>query len=573
LPEQQLSTYINILKHYFNNNILKQSHNNGKNITAFIYFDEHNNTIENFKNYVLYENNDINNPRVGHFLQKLNFESIKSQELNFSSQTSDFLDSILKIGLVGICNNDLSVLSSKIENGCLGIKEIVNIIKQSTWTERKETRRTIEHFEKVVFTNEESELVKMAKRAKQNYEDKLLEIIPSKNNLPYSLSKYCIADSMYSGTNTEYGLYTQKVINLFLYEHIEIPEGFLTLLKEAYDFNLRSKMEEKDTKLSFYEFKSFIQSNGDLLRKHKETFNTSNSVIENLAKLTTLLLDNNKPINVAKFSEYLAIQDKHFIRTYTDKLSVYAGAPLIETIYNHYFAGSIDKSTAKTAIIQQIETKKQQITSLRISIGQITDELKEIFRRDEPPFEYSTKLGDFSTKILIGIEKLLNDDNSISVLIVCREMLGYADTIISAATDFNRQINQIKNVLQSKFNTINSVQEKVDNIYSDTLYKNVLSNVKKIDKPNYWGKIMLSTIKAIQQYDFIFKNREDYAPNNKKRLETADLDAFIQQANAKFEEKKTSINDIQQKINTAVEEVDELLKLENELKELLKTEE
>lgn len=571
LPDSQLTDYINIIKRHFTNHVLKENHDNGKNISTFIYFDEHNETVNKFKDFVLFENSDVNTPLAGHSLQKLNFESIKSQTLNFPSQTTDFLDSILKIGIVGICNNELNSLISKIENGCLEIKEIVNIIKQPTWTERKETRRTIEHFEKVVFTNEESELVKMIKRAKQNYDDKLLEIIPQKPNLSRSLMKYCINDELFVGGNTEYGSFTKKVINLFLFEHSEIPNGLLDLLKEASDFNLRSKVEEQDSKLSFWEFKSFIQTNGELLRKHKETFNREDSVIQNLTIFTHLLLNGNRPQSITNYCKYLSYTDSHFIRTYTSQLSIYRGAPFFETIYNHNFSDSIDKTATKNLLKQQIVAKKQQITDLRTTIGQFTDELKEMLKRDEAPFEYSTKLGDFSAKILIGIEKLLDADNSVSILIVCSEILSYVDSIINAAKDFNGQLSKLESTLQLKFKAINNIQEKTDNIYLDSLFENILVKVKKIEKPNYWAKIMLPTIKAVSQYNSIFKNREDYAPNNKRRLETTELEGFIQQVNSKFEEKKKSIDETQQNINSAVEEVKEVIELEKELKELLKT--
>jgi hypothetical protein len=572
LPTAQLTDYINVLKRHFTNNVLKHNHDNGKNISTFIYFDEHNDTIDNFKDFVLYEHNDINTPRAGHSLNKLNFESIKSQALNFPSQTSDFLDSTLKIGLVGIRNNELSILISKIENGCLEIKEIVNVIKQPTWTERKETRRTIEHFEKVVFTNEESELVKMTKRAKQNYDDKLLEVIPQKSTLSRSLMKYCINEDLYSGTDVEYGSFTKKVINLFLYEHNEIPNGLLDLLKEANDFKIGAKTEEQNSKLNFWEFKSFIQSHGSILNKHKENFNTEDSVIQSLSDLSKILLENNKPQTITEYCKYLAYSE-HFIRTYTNQISVYASVPLIETIYNHNFSVLIDKSIKKNEIIQQLAQRKQQITNLRTTIGQSTDELKEILKRDEAPFEYSTKLGDFSAKILIGIEKLLETDDSISILIVCTEILGYADYIVNAANEFNTQISKLKNTLQTKYNIINGIQEKTESLYSDSLNANVLVKVKKIEKPNYWGKILLPTIKAIEKYNSIFKNREDYSPKNKRKFEPSEIDTFIQQVNTKFEEKKKSIDETQQTIDSAVEEIKELLVLENELKELLKTKE
>lgn len=576
LPEDRLSDYISILKKYCNDTLFNANHTNGKNVSTFIYFTEHNQLIENFKNFVLFRNGDTNTPRAGFTLQKLNFEFIKSQVLNFPSQTSDFLDSILKIGIVGLQNSDLNgELQCKIDNGTLEIKEIVSVIKQPTWTERKETRRTIEHFEKVVFTNEESELVKMTKKARKNYDDKLLEIIPQKPKLSQVLDKYIISNALFSGS-TEYGLFTKKIINLFLYEHTELPNELLNVLKEAYDSGLKPNKEEKDAKLSFLEFKTFIQNHGNELKSHKEKFNVEDSVLQSISQLSDILLEGNKSANITKFCEFLNGYEKPFTESYEREINslYYSGKhPIFETIYNNNFASSIDRTNAKTVLISQISQKKQSISNLRTTLAPVIDELKEVLKLDDTPFDYSTKLGDFSSKILIALERLLEIDNTISILILCNEILSHTDKLIEGATLFSQQLTRLKNTLQSKFSQINSVQEKTNAVFADKFHNNVLVNIKKIKKQDYWSTIMLSTIKAISQYSNIFKNKEDYSPSKKRWIDKEDIDGFIQQLDSRYTEKKANIDETQRNIESAVEEIKEVLELENELKELLKTEE
>jgi len=516
LPASQLTDYINLLKQYFTNFILKESHGNGKNVSTFIYFDEHNDIVNQFQNFVLYENSDINLPRAGHSLKKINFESIKSQTLNFPSHTSDFLDSVLKIGIVGLLNNDFDELQYKTSDGCLEIKEIVNIIKQTTWTERKETRRTIEHFEKVVFTNEESELVKMSKRARKNYDDKFLEIIPQKPNLSQILKKYIIDESLFTDRDVEYGAFTKRVINLFLYEHKELPNGFLDILKDAYNFNINPNKEEKDTKLSFWEFKTFIQNHGNNLKVHGETFNMEDSVLQNISKFCDILLEGEKTDNLIDLRNKLISADSKFLESYVKQYGVfYSGKhPIFETIYYSIFADNIDRKSQKTTLNKQINQQKQQISELRTELAPAIVELKEILKLDDAPFDYSTKLGEFSSKILIALERLLEKDDTVSFLIVCNEILSNTHKLIEDAISFSSQVTCLKLELQSCYKAINSVQEKTNTIYTDVFYNNVLTNIKKVRKQDYWGSIMLSTIKAIPQYSEIFKNKEDYSPTS-----------------------------------------------------------
>ena len=70
-----------------------------------------------------------------------------------------------------------------------------------------------------------------------------------------------------------------------------------------------------------------------------------------------------------------------------------------------------------------------------------------------------------------------------------------------------------------------------------------------------------------------YKNKEDYSPSKKRWIDNEDINSFLQQLDSKFTEKKGNIDEIQKNIDLAVLEINEVLTFENELKELLKTEE
>ena len=79
----------------------------------------------------------------------------------------------------------------------------------------------------------------------------------------------------------------------------------------------------------------------------------------------------------------------------------------------------------------------------------------------------------------------------------------------------------------------------------------------------------MSTIKAIPKYTTIFKNKDQYVPNETKTIESTDLDTFLKDVNAKFNEKMVEIDKIKSSFDECVNEIKQLVELESKLKELL----
>jgi hypothetical protein len=569
LSQIQLTDYLNQLKIYFKNNLQIPLQENGKMITNFIYLGNDIDMFKNFSNSILLEDNDDNKPVPAYKLNKLQCKLLKSFSLNFPSHTTDFIDSLLKIGLISKSNNDLNCTISK-EN-IIELDQIVNAVKHPDWSERKETRRTIEHFEKLIFTNEESELKSISSQSKNIYENTLLELVPQKSEFTRSISKYIFNDDLFN-ENIEYSYFTKKLINLFLFENADIPDGFLDLLKAAYDFNLRGKISEKDQKLSFYEFKTLIQTRGDIIKKHRETFSTEDSIIQNLSALTKLLLQLPQPQNISEYTKYLAYTEEHFIVSYHKMLGNISGAKLTETIYNSELCSKIDLDAEKTVLIKSIESFKEKINTTRSEINQSNSRLQELLKLEELPFSYESKLGEFLTKVIITCQKQLESAKTVSLLLTANEILSHIDNIINDSSIFSNQLKQLVTSLETKHKKITAIQDSVNLIYSDSFYSNILNNVKRIKNQSgdyFWASIMLATIRAIPKFTPIFRKKEDYLPNEKRVIDKSDLEIFLFDLNTKFDEKVMKIEADMLILENHKSEINKLIDLENQLKELL----
>lgn len=569
LPQKQLTDYLNQLKSYFINYLQIPLQENGKMIASFIYLGDDIDTFTNFSNSILLEDNDENKKVAAYRLNKLQCKPLKSFSLNFPSHTKDFIDSLLKIGIIGKGNGELNYLSSK-EN-VIELNSIVNAIKNPDWSERKETRRTIEHFEKLIFLNENSELKSISTQSTNFYENTLLELVPQKSNFTRPLSKYIFNDDLYND-NIEYGAFTKKLINIFLFENADIPDGFLDLLKVAYDFNLRSKISEKDQKLSFYEFKTFIKIKCDIIKKHRETFSKDDSIIQNITSLTKLLLKSTQPQKLSEYTKYLSYSDEHFIISYHKMLGNISGVKLTETIYNIEFGSGISIESEKSILLKDIESFKERINITRSEINQYNSRLQELLKLDELPFAYETKLGEFLTKIIVACQKQLEIANSLSILLTASEILSHIENIINDASTFANQLKQLLAEIETKYNRIATIQDSVNEVYAESFYFNVLNNAKGIKNQSgdtFWSSIILATIRAIPKYTYIFKKKEEYLPNEKRIIDKSDLEAFIKDLNSKFEEKKTKIEADKSTLDNHISEINNLIDLENQLKELL----
>ena len=569
LPKVQLTDYLNQLKLYFDKNLQIPLLQDGKLIANFIYLGDDIDTFSKFSDSILLEDNDESKSVAANTLKKLQCKFLKSFSLNFPSHTTDFIDSLVKIGIIGKSNGDLNYLISK-EN-IIELNSIVKAIKHPDWSERKETRRTIEHFEKLIFLNENSELKSISAQSINIYENTLLELVPQKASFTRSLSKYMFNDDLYND-NIEYGSFTKKLIDLFLFENADIPEGFLELLKVANDFNLRSKISEKDQKLSFYEFKSFIQTKGDIVKKHRETFSKEDSLIQSLASLTKLLIQIPQPQKLAEFNKYLSYSDEHFIVSYHKMLGNISGVRLTETIYNIEFSSKITLESEKVDLLKIIETVKEKINSTRSEINQSNSRLQELLKMEELPFSYESKLGEFLTKVIVACQKQLETANSLSLLLTVNEILSHIENIITDAAIFANQLKELETSLEAKYKKISMIQDSVNEIYADSFYSNVLNNVKGIKNQSgeyFWSSIMLATLRAMPKYAYIFKKKEEYLPNEKRIIDKSDLEIFLKDLNSKFEEKKTKIEADKSALDTHIIEIKNITDLENQLKELL----
>ncbi len=567
LNELLLSQYLQQLTKLLKNDVLPKCHEDGGNATCIIYLEDHR-LIEDFKNKILFKADGKS--KIGTYeLEKFNILKISSFELNFPSHTSDFINSLLRIAIVGYNNGDLNILKSLSKDAKHEFSDVLRNIKEPTWTEKKEAKRTIEHFEKLVFLNEKAEIKSICDQIWNNYDSKLTEIIPQKNDFRRALSKYHISDEIYK--NTTFGTFSIKLINLFLFEVKIIPESFLDFLKKADDFNFNCRSTEKDTKFSFYEFKSFIQNNAILLAKHSEEFSLEDSTIVNLSKLCYFLSFDPVPQNLHEYLRYLSYKE-HFVISYHKSLGSNVYKSFTETVFNYTYSKHINISLEINNLKSRLTKYKDEINAIRTQINQDNDKLKDLLCLDDLPFGYDTKLGEIIHKIIFPAETLLEAHQVCSMALIIHELLGKFDDLIKSAKLFANQLSNLKINIERKQNEISRMQDKINSYYADSFTCTVLTSVKEITKQNenyYWNRIIINTIKVLPAFESIFKKYDRYMPQEKPYIDKEDMAKFTNQLNEKYAEKLISIKKQVLDIETQLEEVKSINQKETFIKQLL----
>lgn len=567
LPEHLLKPYIANLREYILKDLHIKIHNDGFLAVGIIYISD-SILIEDFEKSVLFLSDNSGNSCPAHLVGKFNFFKISSIGLNFPGLTSDFLDSVIKIGLIGFHNGDLNHLIDN-ENKEIEIKNLINKIKQPDWTERKEIRRTIEHFEKLVLSNDKSEIKSITTHVQRIYDEKLSELISDRANFDRSLRKYSLDDSLYATLAAS--IFTKRIIFLFLIDNKEIPDKFFELLKNVDDLKLLPSGSDKVKRVQCDVFKRFIQTNGLLIKKHFETFSTEDTIVKDVIKLTNIVLQSPLPANTDVYLDYLNYDDEHFIRSYFKKLGDYLSLSFSESIYNRELAVNINLVDAKDQLLSKIHFYKVKINEIRVDIDSYTEKIREILKMKEAPYEYKDELGIFNTKILAVIEQILNKNYSISVLIVMSDIIKYFDSIIEDAILLKDQLSELVKKFEDMHTVISPLQANVNDTYDNDFISNILTNVHGIKKQNgdhYWSHIILQTVRAIPLYQKIF-DKSEYLPTKSKTINVDELKKFIEELDKKFVDKKAEIDLLKADLDGYVSEIQQLIDVENELKELL----
>jgi len=201
--DELLESYLETLKEYFeeNWNNKKDYFSNGELIANVIYLEDHE-LINEFKDALLKEGE---NESLPYRLKRLNVKHIDSFQIHNSQRISDFLSSLTKIASIAVDNDEIDIerlkkYSDSDDDNVIRIEKIVEIILDSSWTESKQTRRTIEYYKDLLLTGDNSTLESLIKIARSEFANRIEEVVPNIDKIKKSLIKISIEDRIFEET-------------------------------------------------------------------------------------------------------------------------------------------------------------------------------------------------------------------------------------------------------------------------------------------------------------------------------------------------------------------------------------
>jgi hypothetical protein len=566
LPDHLLKAYTKNLSTYITNNFIDKYWQDGNLTMTVVYFRE-NEAIDLLKKEIELDENNVIEPICA--LKKLTFKKIDEFNLQFPRQMMVFIDSLCKIAIVGSEKKELINCKDDKDESFIALYKIKEAISDPTWSERKEVRRTIEHYSKVLFDGDKSAVSSIVSAVVKDYDKELDSELHQRNDMWSNLYRNKINDGLFQSVS---GIedYTKRVIALFLIENSKVPKGFLDVIKTAIDITKNDIEKDKNSSyLNFFHFKQFIQSSGTFLNEH-ESFSLETHFYKALSSFYSKLITKEDELeSIQNVSDYL-VYEKSCIDTYHAKLGGFSDSKIFsESLYNYeYF------KTLNLAEIQQktLELLNSQKLSLSNEITLLTESLGEyltVFELKEQHLKYDEDARRTINKVIVPLIEIVETASSYSILITVNQLLFYIKRVQTNVTNFRKELDKVNTITEQNKEKLNAIQLKIDAYFDVPFYK-ILIEINGITKINCVSNFLKSVIKK-NDYDDLLGDDKKYSQAGNYRFDTEKVNKLIVAINDSFNDQNVKAKKQYDDITIIVGEINEVNTLESKIEELLNT--
>ncbi len=456
-------------------------------------------------------------------LKKFTFSPIGDYLTNYEAQITDFMDSIAKITLVGHTEQELF-------DG--DVTSVIDTIKVDTWTRKKEDRRTIEHFSKMVLEGDNGLFNVIKKTALDDFERTLESIICQKEDYEDKLE--WDFDSIYDDNLDVVEAREKFIAQLYLLENAgktdTIDDLFIDILKEVGDNASQNKMGN-----TFFHPCNYLLKYDQLYRMLNNKKATdcilqdcdmSSDFLSRLYNFTHMMTSDESPFdNTSEIVNYISGPlDEHWVSNYNELMAYNfkRGDTLLKLLHLHDLAKDYITPNRKELLINSLDNLGINMQSIRGNISSITNELRDnlyprggMNKEESLPFKnYLNSLSKVAS-LLSKLKKLLQEKEigvaSYLIIVSIKERICH---IISSAEKVSSQIRRINYEIVSKRDWIRkNYQSAIDIIYQDPIVARLImveeeqDSSQRYDNDAFWMR-------------YVSKLRND---NTMKKLLDADL--------------------------------------------------
>jgi hypothetical protein len=478
--EDRMSSYIVRVKQYVISNMPNLLHR-GKDTMKIVFLGNYDD-IDGLRKELLRDANDELSP-IGK-MSKLSIDTFDSYNFNFGSRTCDFIDSVVKITIIGAYKDEFTSLLS---DGSYNIEDSIHKIGTSAWSTRKEDRRTIEHYSKLVLEGDNSTIDTIEKDAKSSFLNSMEQLIcPIDRYNDYSNFEL---STLFDETTQTYEPLSKFVCLLYIIEHAgkeTISSSLLDFLRIVGQRSSRLYFEAKTEESSVHESYHLdeiykILNDTERTSRLLKNVDIDSDFYKSLSAFTSMLVDESLRANLTHSFISFIRNDiaNHWISEYNSVMSSYSsseGDILMRLTYAIASAKLVDyeklrKETAERldSISQHIQEKRTQIIE---SLSDIKDYLFPIGTRrvGDPLAGYLQIIQSVLNLCRLIKKELVEDGTSLSTYLLLEtiswrieNMKTSINTLCSQVVDLSKRLTQKREAIRTKF------QVPIDDMLKDKL--------------------------------------------------------------------------------------------------------
>jgi hypothetical protein len=564
--EELLVSYIENLKKYFEENWNENNNyfGNGELVSNIIYLED-NQLVRDFKQWLCFDGDD---EEIPYSLNRINVESIETYNIQNTQRISDFLSSLTKIATVGLSNDDLNIEALRIpsdseSDAIVRIDKIVDTILEASWTESKQTRRTIEYFKDLLLVGENSAFMMVIESGWNGYVKRIKEIVQNLDDIQRQLLSISIEDRIFENAHS---VQSKNLFNYLLADLVEDDMNSLRqIISNSRKYKFRPAYNEKDSEVSLMDLFFSFDRNLNLsncvqdyknspLSKYLTRFSevvARDTDVNSLDDLMEILSQNSSPIS--SYGKVLKIYDSniHFLNGF----------------YYLALARKLEYVNELPNIRGELESIQSNLNELECELSDSLFELKELVNNDEE-IAYNAEVRAYNRSIIQPLLDLINNTSHISYLVLAKIVCTYLDEAISRMQKFTKQVINIVDSLKSCESEIDDVQTEYDELYGkSSIHKNLISENKT--KNYYYREKFVKSFKSDNSYNVIFGDKNKYKPSEKYQIDDTEFDTFMASINRSYEKKLPEIKDELEVVKEVDIEIQELSSLEDAINTLI----
>ncbi len=504
LGDNIIPFYLRRVKNFIDSNKINLLHR-GKDTMKIVF-------LGNYEQKIQFEN-EILKTTTGELtifgkMHKLGVDSFEDYNFKFGGKTCDFIDSIVKITIIGVAKNALKDNQS---DNSYNIEDAMRTIGSSAWSIRKEERRTIEHYSKLITEGENSTIDIITKDSINQFDDALGDLVCPLNRYDSNLDLDLL--TLFDENTITYEPLSRFVCLMYIVEHAQktesVSQNLLDLLKlvgvRSSKLYFEPKVEDSLVHMSYH----LDQIYGILRDKEKTNYllkhiDPSSDFYKSINEFATLLVD--EKIAGYRTHDYIKFLrsdiSNHWIGEYNTVMSGYSaseGDVLIRLAYALAVSRKVDYPKLKQETVLRIDTALQHIQTKRAeivdSIADINDDLYPVGTRHsgEPLAGYLQVLQNVISLCKMIKKELTSDIDSLSTYLIMETLTWRIESMKTSMNTLCVQLKDIADRISRKRDEIRSkYQVPIDALLEDKLVTILVNDCEPIGsiKPPFNNDIL-----------------------------------------------------------------------------------